>query len=147
LIIAIFTYFDQNYLVLEAIDNDDNNVLCSKIIKKGDSFRLSFQNSISKTMAIEKFNVLNVDFIELSEFRYQSCDAGFPLGINYDFSIEEDYMVIKGINRIFSEIINVRIATNYPHYLFIGDFKCNLTKKAAGHTLLIRVKKIFSGYL
>lgn len=138
-------YFNQNYFILEAIDSDDNKTLCTKIIKKGDSFRLSFQNSISKTMAIEKFNVLNVNAIELSEFRYQSCDAGFPSGINYDFSIEDDYMVIKGINRIFSEINNVNIATNYPHYLLIGDFKCNLTKKAAGHTLLIRVKKLFSG--
>jgi len=138
-------YFDKNYLVLEAIDSDDNIILYSKIIKKGDSFRLSFQNSISKTMAIEKFNVLDVNAIELTEFRYQSCDAGFPLGINYDFSIEDGYMVIKGINRIFTEISNVRIATNYPHYLLIGNFKCNLTKKAAGHTLLIRVKRLFSG--
>ena len=138
-------YFDKNYLVLEAIDSDDNIILYSKIIKKGDSFRLSFQNSISKTMAIEKFNVLDVNAIELTEFRYQSCDAGFPLGINYDFSIEDGYMIIKGINRIFTEISNVRIATNYPHYLLIGNFKCNLTKKAAGHTLLIRVKRLFSG--
>ena len=138
-------YFDKNYLVLEAIDSDDNITLYSKIIKKGDSFRLSFQNSISKTMAIEKFNVLDVNAIELTEFRYQSCDGGFPLGINYDFSIEDGYMVIKGINRIFTEINNVRIATNYPHYLLIGNFKCNLTKKAAGHTLLIRVKRLFSG--
>ena len=92
-------YFDKNYLVLEAIDSDDNITLCSKIIKKGDSFRLSFQNSISKTMAIEKFNVLNVNAIKLSEFRYQSCDAGFPLGINHDFSIEDGYMVIKEIGR------------------------------------------------
>lgn len=97
-------------------------------------------------MAEEKYDVLDVNCIRLIEFRYQSCDAGFPLGVNYDFSIKDGYMVIRGINRILPEINNIRIATNYPHYLLIGDFKCNLSAKAAGHTLLIRAKSIFPNY-
>jgi hypothetical protein len=97
-------------------------------------------------MAEEKYDVLDIDCIRLIEFRYQSCDAGFPLGINCNFSIIDDYMIIKDINQIFPKIDNVRIATNYPHYLLIGNFKCNLSEKAAGHTLLITAKSIFPNY-
>jgi len=136
-------YFDKNYLMLEAVDIDTDALLCSKIIKKGSNFTLKFQNSISKTMAEEKFDVLDIDSIRLTEFRYQSCDAGFPSGINSNFSIIDDYMIIKDINQIFSKIDNYRIAIKYPHYLLIGKSKCNLSEKAAGHVLLIRVKKIF----
>lgn len=97
-------------------------------------------------MAEEKYDVPDVNCIRLIEFRYQSCDAGFPLGVNYDFSIKDGYMIIKGINRILPEINNIRIATNYPHYLLIGNFKYNLSAKAAGHTLLIRAKSIIPNY-
>ena len=94
-------------------------------------------------MAEEKFIVLESNKIKLSEFRYQSCDAGFPLGIDYDFSIEDNFMVIRGINKIFSDISNIRIATHYPHFFILDDFQYNLTEKAAGHTLSLRANEIF----
>ena len=135
-------YFNLNYLLLKATDYNHNKVLFSRLVKKGDSFRLLFQNSISKTFAEEVYIILDHNKILLDEFRYQSCDAGFPLGIEYDFSIEDDFMVIRGINKLFSKIDNIRIAINYPHYFLLGDFKYNLTEKAPGHILEVKTKRI-----
>ena len=143
IIIAFLIYFDKYYLILEAVDTDNNIVLCSKIIKRGGSFSLRFRNSISKTIVEEKFEVIDVDYIKLSALKYQSCDAGYPTGYNCNFTIKDNYMIIKDINKVLRELRNIRIATCYPHYLIIGDFKYNLSAKAAGNTLSVKAIKIF----
>lgn len=142
--ICLIYYFSNNYFRLEAVDHSEQKILCTKIVKKGEKFILRFQNSISKTIAEEEFTILGLNNIQLSEFRYQSCDAGFPLGYEGEFSLKNGFMVIKYNNKEFTQIDNIRIATTYPHYLIFDDNSvCNLTKEAAGHVLLLKVNKIF----
>lgn len=136
-------YLNNNYFILVAKDDSIQKILCTKLVKKGDEFVLNFRNSISKTFAEEVFTILAADKIELNEFRYQSGDAGFPFGYEGDFSLENNFMIIKNLNKFFQKIDNVRIAATYPHYLIVGNnYKYNLTENAAGHVLSITIKKI-----
>jgi len=87
--------------------------------------------------------VIDIDYIKLSALKYQSCAVGYPTGYNCNFTLKDNYMIIKDINKVFPELNNIRIATCYPHYLIIGDFEYNLSAKAAGDTLSIKAKRIY----
>lgn len=148
-ILIVFTVFvyilNNNFLIFKAKDDSDNKILYARVARIGDSFTLKFRNSISKTFAEEAYTILGESNIVLNEFRYQSCDAGFPLGYEGRFFLEDGFMVIKYSNKIFQKLDNIRIAITYPHYIIFNDNDkdiYNLTESAAGHILSITVERI-----
>ena len=141
IIILVAMYMNSSYLILKATTVEDDKLLFKKIVKKNTEFTLRYQHSIAKTLVDEVYRIVDANKIEYVAFIYSSLESGLPLGDEFEFVMGEGIMTVSGVDLSFTEIDNVRIATNHPHYLICDDLEYNLTEAAKGKTLRIRVKK------
>ncbi|MCF6094138.1 DUF1850 domain-containing protein [Microaerobacter geothermalis] len=125
--ISLF-FYQRTFLVKFVIeDAKTKNIVFSKTMKIGESFKLNYIHSVTNQPVEEVFYVKDANTLAMKEMRYDSFGANLPVGPEKlaeettSFISEEGYYRVVYENRVF-DAIPLRVGQVIAnHQLFFSD--------------------------
>lgn len=125
---------------LTIYDGRTEEILARKEVNLDDVVLYDYIHSADGTPVRALFAV-EKEGLRLVEERYSWYGAGLESGAGYDFSFQEEEVIVSGYDRLFKRL-PLRVARTVTQKLYLGEEVITLNQLAPGGSLLIiRVEK------